>query len=549
MRCDITTSQPLKTDGPKHQSIDVAIIGGGFSGCYLLHQLRKQGFNTRIIEAASGLGGVWQWNCYPGARVDTHVPLYEYSIPEVWESWNWSEKFPTAGELVRYFEHVDKVLGLSKDVIYNTKVTQAQFDDDTNLWTISTDKGVEITARWFIPAVGFAAKRLFPDWRGLDTFKGTIYHSSFWPKDGVDVSGKRIAVVGTGSTGVQLTQELGPVAQSLTLFQRTPNLALPLNQVRLTPEGQSAEKPGYAAKFAARLDSKGGYDFNAAPINTFDHSPEEREAFYKERWDKGGFLFWTGAYQDLLTDIKANREAYEFWKRQIRPMIQDPKKREILAPEEPPHPFGTKRPALFRNFYEVCNLENVDIVDVNAKPITKVVEKGIVTSDGKLHELDILVLATGFDAITGGLKAINIRNSSGLTLTKKWSHGTFTHLGIMTADFPNMFFMYGPQGPTAFSNGPTCVEVQGDWIVDALVAHRKAGVQRMEPTKEAESEFRSLVNGMTAQTLFPLARSYYMGANVEGKTREALNWPAGIPLYREALRGSARKGFEGFILS
>ncbi|KAF4337473.1 cyclopentanone 1 2-monooxygenase [Fusarium beomiforme] len=534
-------------DNTQIRKVDVVIIGGGFSGCYLLHKLRKQNFSAVIVEAASGLGGVWQWNCYPGARVDTPVPLYEYSMEEVWRAWNWTEKLPTAGELQKYFEHVDKVLGLSKDVIYNTKVTDAIFDNATNKWMIKTDKEIEVEATWFIPAVGFAAKRSFPDWPGLDDFQGVIHHSSFWPHEGVDLRDKRVAIVGTGSTGVQIVQEIGPQAQSLVLFQRTPNLALPLNQAKLTKEEQDAEKDWYPEKYKSRLLSKGGYDFSPSELSTFDHNAEERRAFFQEKWGKGGFHFWTGAYGDLLTNLDANREAYSFWCNKVRGMIRDPSKREMLAPLKAPHPFGTKRPALFRNFYQVCDQDNVRIVDVNKNPVTKVLPSGIVTEDGINHEIDALILATGFDAITGGLKAINVLNSTGESLSEKWSNGTWTNLGLMTADFPNMFFMYGPQGPTALSNGPTCVEIQGDWIVQAVKSAREAGKQRMRATTEGQNKYRELVNEMTADTLFPMANSYYMGANIDGKPREALNFPGGIPMYKELLDKAAEKGYEGFI--
>lgn len=555
MRADISTLGSANgysngtANGSALHKVDVVIVGGGFSGCYMLHKLRQQNFSVRIVEAAPELGGVWQWNCYPGARVDTHVPLYEYSIEEVWKTWTWQEKFPTASELQRYFRHVDNVLGLSKDVIYNTKVTRAIFDDSKSTWTISTDKGSKLEANFFIPAVGFAAKRSFPNWAGLDDFKGIVHHSSFWPANGVDLAGKRVAVVGTGSTGVQIVQEIGPQAGALTLFQRTPNLALPLNQVVLTRDMQNESKPDYPAKFLERLQSRFGYDYSHEDINTFDHTPQQRRAFYQSKWDQGGFLFWVGAYQDLLTDLKANREAYDFWAEQIRGEIKDPKKRDILAPSEPPHPFGTKRPALFRNFYKVCDQDNVTIVDTNKTPVTQVVADGIITEDAKKHDIDVLILATGFDAITGGLKDIDIRNDRGETLSDKWSAGTWTNLGLMTAEFPNMYFMYGPQGPTGFSNGPTCIEIQGEWIINALTHMREKGVRRMAATPQAQEDYRAMINDLTAQTLFPLAKSYYMGANIEGKTKEALNFPSGIPKYRELLDESAAEGYKGFVLA
>ncbi|PGH15175.1 hypothetical protein AJ79_02540 [Helicocarpus griseus UAMH5409] len=529
---------------------DIVIVGAGFSGCYLLHRLRERGFRVCVIEAAAGLGGVWQWNCYPGARVDTHAPLYQYSIPEVWKTWNWSQRYPASSELLAYFEHVDKVLRLSKDVVFNTTVRQAEFDKSTKKWIISTHGGSKYTASFFIPAMGFAAKRSFPNWPGVENFKGDIHHSSFWPREGVPVGGKKVAVVGSGSTGVQLVQEMGKQVGSgnLTLFQRTPNLALPLRQLNLTPEMQDADRPNWPSKFAYRLMCDGGYDFSAHDINTFEHSPEEREKFFEDKWERGGFLFWSGAYKDQITDRKANRAAYDFWASKIRTMIDDPVKRDILAPLEPPHPFGTKRCALFADYYDVLNRDNINVVDIKRNPVEKVVENGLITADGNLHELDVIALATGFDAITGSLKAITVKGLSGQTLNEKWSSGTKTHLGLMTADFPNMFFTYGPQAPTAFANGPACIEMQADWIADVLTYLREAGIATISANPTDEEKYTQLIHDITSQTLWAEADSYYMGANVQGKVREMLNWPGGVPAYLRLLTESANNKYSGFDL-
>ncbi|KAK5203299.1 hypothetical protein LTR41_010942 [Exophiala xenobiotica] len=530
MRVDLATDNAQVMNGvhqPENRQLDV-------------------GFGVLIIEAASGLGGVWQWNIYPGARVDTHVPLYGYSIPELWKTWNWSQKYPSYTELHAYFKHVDKVLGLSKDVRYNTKVLSADFSDDTNQWTIVTQDGSKYTSSYFIPAMGFAANRHFPKWPGLDQFKGEVHHSSFWPREGLDVRGKRVAIVGTGSTGVQMVQEIGKDAKQLTLFQRTPNIALPLRQVELTEKVQERDRPNYPAKFLLRYQSLGGYDFSPAPINTFDHNAEERRAFYEDKWEKGGFLFWSGAYQDLILDLKANREAYDFWLQKIRPMIKDQRKRDLVAPLEPPHPFGAKRAALFTTYYDVLDQNNVNIVDVKTNPVDCVVENGIVTEDGELHEFDVLALATGFDAITGSLKQITVRNGKHITLNEKWSVGTKTYLGLMTRGFPNMFFTYGPQGPTAFSNGPTAIEMQGDWVVELLVRAREAGWMRIDPAREAEESYSQLIHDLTYKTLLPLADSYWMGANVEGKKKEGLNFPGGVPEYYRLITESAAFDYKGF---
>lgn len=548
MKTEIYTKQDSKAHGT--HKFDVAVIGAGFSGCYLLHKLRALGFRVCVIEAASAVGGVWQWNRYPGARVDTHVPLYQLAIPEVWKSWNWSQRYPAAPELLRYFEHLDKTLDLSKDIFFNTKVTGAEFCDQSNTWTISTESEDAIfVANYFIPAMGFAAKRVFPSWPGIERFKGDIHHSSFWPEQGIDVKDRKVAVVGTGSTGVQSIQEIGPVAKELTVFQRTPNYCLRLPQQNLTTEDQEALKAEYPAKFAYRFHSAGGYDFSPEDINTFDHTSTERRAFYEERWSNGGFLFGAGAYKDILTNPVANREAYDFWANKVRGLLDDPKKRDIMAPLEPPHPFGTKRTALFTTFYDVINQPNVSVIPIKENPIECVTETGIITKDGKHHELDVIALATGFDAVTGGLKQITVRNSEGSTLEEKWFLGTRTFLGLMANGFPNMFFVYGPQGPTALSNGPTCIEMQSDWIINYLVYARGKGVSRIEADPVHEQKFSKLLNDHTNETLFILDDSPYVGGNVEGKVREGLNWIAGVPEYARLIAKSAANGYEGFNLT
>ncbi|KAJ5463075.1 hypothetical protein N7475_008019 [Penicillium sp. IBT 31633x] len=547
MRIDISTKNESNVDGI--QQFDVVIIGAGFSGCYLLHKLRGLGFKVCVIDAAPNVGGVWQWNRYPGARVDSHVPLYELSIPEIWKSWNWSQRYPSGSEVLAYFHHLDKELDLAKDMIFETKVTTAKFCDENNTWSITTDNGANLVSTYFIPAMGFAAKRVFPNWQGIEHFKGEIHHSSFWPADGVDVRDKRVAVVGTGSTGIQIIQELGPIAKEMTVFQRTPNYCLPMHQQSLTPEMQESARADYPAKFAFRLLSAGGYDANPEDVNTFDHTAAERRSFYEDKWSKGDFSFLIRSYKDLMVDPVANREAYDFWAQKVRPMLDDPEKREILAPLEPPHPFGTRRTALFTTFYEVMDQPNVNIVPVKHNPIECLTETGIVTRDGKHHDFDVIALATGFDAVTGGLKQITVEGIDGINLNEKWSNGTSTLLGLMSAGFPNMFFVYGPQGPTALSNGPACIEIQSDWIADYLVYARDQKITRIDADPESEQNFSKLLNDHTNQTLFILDDSPYVGGNIDGKIREGLNWIAGIPEYARLIGKSAANNYEGFKLS
>lgn len=488
--------------------IDCLIIGAGFGGVYLLHHLRKMGYNCKIYEAGKDLGGIWYWNCYPGARVDSQVPVYEYSMPEVWKDWTWSEAYPDYEELRAYFKHVDKVLDIKKDVAFDACVVGANFDQSAGKWTVRTEDGRTARSRFLILAAGFAAKRHFPGWKGMDTFKGVMHHSSFWPSEGVDVKGKRVAVVGTGSSGVQITQETAKEAASVTVFQRTPNLALPMAQRALTKEQQ--EKKGYPELFSERMKNFAGFPYDFLKRNTLDDTPEQREAFYEKLWQAGGFGFWLATYQDMLFSDAANREAYNFWAKKTRARIQDARKRDLLAPLEPIHPFGTKRPSLEQDYYEQFNKPNVDIVDLRSSPIQEFVPEGLITEDGTLHEFDVIAIATGFDALTGGMMNMGLRSTSGETLSDTWKSGAWSYLGMTCHNYPNMFFLYGPHGPTAFANGPSCVEAQGDWIISAITKIDREGIKSIDPTREAEEEWKRKLKELSDKTLFHKAKSWYV---------------------------------------
>lgn len=525
--------------------LDVLIVGAGFGGVYLLHQLRKLGYKCKVYEAGTDLGGIWHWNCYPGARVDSAVPVYEYSIPEVWKDWTWSELYPGWAELRRYFDHVDKKLDIKKDVSFDTRVVQADYDQSAGKWVVKAEDGRTARATFFILATGFSAKRHFPDWKGMDSFKGVIHHSSFWPNEGVDVRGKKVGVVGTGSTGVQIAQECAPDTAELTVFQRTPNLALPMQQRKLTKEEQDKAKEGYPQFFKDRMTTFAGFAYDFLKKDTFQDDAEAREAFYEKLWENGGFEFWLATYQDMLFKMDANREAYNFWVKKTRARIHDPVKRDILAPLEPPHAFGTKRPSLEQNFYEQFNRPNVHVVDINANPIVEVKPEGVLTADGKLHELDVLAVATGFDSVTGGMKNMGLRNIHGEYLNDAWKEGTWSYLGMTCNGYPNMFFLYGAQGPTAFSNGPSCVETQGNWIIDAIQKIKSDDLKSIDPTKDSEEAWRKNVAEISNKTLFPGTNSWYMGANIPGKPREQLNYAGGLPLYEKEVRARL-KDWDGF---
>ncbi|MCJ1475801.1 hypothetical protein MMC13_004465 [Lambiella insularis] len=552
LRRDISSQHPT-TNGSSDTyatelETDVLIVGAGFGGVYLLHKLRDElGFDCKIFEAGKDLGGVWHWNCYPGARVDTSVPLYEYSFEKVWRDWTWKEKYPAWPELREYFDHVDKQLDIKKDVSFDTRVADAQFDPETSQWIVKTENGRTARCEYFIIATGFSAKRHFPDWKGLETFQGVIHHSSFWPEEGVEIKGKKMAVIGTGSTGVQLAQECAKEAAELTVFQRTPNIALPMRQRQLTKAEQDAAKKTYPEVFKKRMSTFGGFSYTFSDKKTFDDSPAARHSFFESLWQQGGFQPWLATYDDTLKDLHANRAAYDFWAQKTRPRILDPVKRDILAPLEPVHAFGTKRPSLEQDYYEQFNKPNVHVVDLRKNPIVEVQPKGIVTADGTLHEVDIIALATGFDAVTGGMKSMGLRDVRGVALSEKWKAGTWSYLGMTCNGYPNMFFLYGPQGPTAFANGPSCVECQGNWIIDVIARLRAENIKSIEATREAEEEWRRVVREEDEGTLFPITDSWYNGGNIEGKPKEQLNYAGGIPKYERECRARL-DGWKGFVI-
>lgn len=381
----------------------------------------------------------------------------------------------------------------------------------------------------------------------MEKFKGEIHHSSFWPQEGVDVTGKRVAVIGTGATGIQITQETAKTAKSVTVFQRTPNLALPMNQSKITKEQQEENKKDYPEFFKNRLNTFAGFQYDFKQKYTFEDNPETREAFYEALWNEGGFRFWLATYKDMLYDTRANDQAYAFWLKKRRECISDPRKRDLLAPETPPHAWGTKRPSLEQNFYEVIDRPENDVVDIKNTPVREVTETGITTDDGTHREFDVIALATGFDAITGSMKYMGLESVDGQPLAKKWDRVTNSYLGMTLAGFPNLFFLYGAHGPTAFSNGPSCVEVQGQWIATAIEKARTEGITRLEPTAEAEAEWYDEVQRLSRETLFHnTTSSWYMGGNIPGKAIEQLNYAGGIPKYERSCFSKLEDGWFGF---
>lgn len=398
---------------------------------------------------------------------------------------------------------------LRKDTQFNTFVQSARWDDAECLWTIHTKEGDTFKARYFLLNTGFAAKRYIPDWKGIDTFKGTLIHPSYWPREGLDLKGKRVAIIGTGSTGVQLATELTPVVGELVVLQRTPNTALPMRQVDYDAAAggeQEIPRSEYPGLFAGRPHSFSGFSFSPLGRGTFDDTPEERRAVYEALWREGDFKFWLATYRDMLVSKPANDEAYAFWRDRTRARVKDPRARDLLAPPEAPYAFGCKRISLERGFFEVFDEAHVHLVDVNETPVVEVTGAGIRTSERE-WQVDVIICATGFDSLTGGLRQIDIRGPSGESLAEHWEGGTLTYLGMAVAGLPNMFFTYGPQGPTALCNGPTCAQMQGDWIAAVMNRMRERGERKVVADVESERKWRQKILSLADATLMPGTKS------------------------------------------
>ncbi|KAM0664050.1 hypothetical protein ACQRIT_001862 [Beauveria bassiana] len=529
----------------KNLEVDALVVGAGFSGVFMLKTLRDAGLKTVIFEAGNDIGGTWRWNCYPGAGVDSEAPVYEFSWPEVYNSWNWTSNYPEYRELRRYFDHVDEVVGIKKDCSFNTVVIGAQFDIEKGKWSIETADGRTTIAKYLLVATGFAAKRYVPAWPGIEKFKGVIHHSSFWPEEGtIDVTGKRCAIVGTGASGVQMTQELGPRAGSLKVFQRTPNLCLPMRKRDITAAEQEPKKSQYGDLFKKREQTFGGFFYGLRDRNTLDDTPEEREAWYSKLWTEGGFRYWVGNYKDLFLDAEANKEAYNFWAKKTRERITDPATRDLLAPLDMPHYFGIKRPCLENTYYEQFNRDSVSLVDVNKNPIREFTETGIALEDGTHHEFDVIALATGFDIVTGAMTQLGLRNIDGVELEKEWASGASTYLGLTVRGYPNMFYLYGTQAPTLLCNGPTSTELQGRWITETILKMESSGIKYINAKAEATEAWKKHVVDLCNKSLLPTTRSTYMGGSIPDKVYEPVCFTGGTNVYAAEIN-KAKDDMEG----
>jgi cation diffusion facilitator CzcD-associated flavoprotein CzcO len=544
MRGDVTMG-----DNGQTSEFDAVVIGAGFSGLYMLHKLRDDlGLTVRVFEAGGNVGGTWYWNRYPGARCDSDSYIYCYSFDqELWQEWEWSERYPEAPEIRSYLEHVTDRFGLAADIQFNTKVTAASFDEGTDRWTITTDTGETVTAQYLISAVGSLSAVNTPKFNGTDSFRGATYHTGNWPHEGVDFTGQRVAVIGTGASAVQSIPLIAEQAADLTVFQRTANYIVPANNGPVPEEVRQARKADYEGIRERIRSSYFGFELYFEEKGALETPDEERNQALQQRWDEGGFGIWLGSYGDIFFVDEANEKVREFLHDRIREKVHDPETAELLVPKG--YPFGCKRNPLDSGYFETFNRPHVHLVDVKANPIAEITPAGVRLADGTEHEFDAIVYATGFDAMTGPLGRIDVRGRGGRLLREKWAEGPRTYLGLMSHGFPNLFTITGPQSPSVLSNMPVSIEQHVEFIGRIVGDLRERGAGLIEPTQQAEDDWVVHVAEQAAGTLFPTADTWYMGANIPGKPRVFLPCLDFVGPYRARCDEIADHDYEGFTLS
>ena len=527
---------------------DAVIVGAGVAGLYAIYRLRKLGLRVRAYETGDGVGGTWFWNRYPGCRCDVESLEYSFSFDEdLQQEWEWPERYGTQPEILKYIDHVVERFDLMRDVELNTRITAAEFDEDTLLWTLTTEAGEQVTAPICIMAAGNLSTPRRPAYPGLDAFEGKSYHTGLWPKGGVDFTGLRVGVVGTGSSGVQSIPHIAAQAAQLTVFQRTANFILPARNRPHEAETVREHKARYAERRLAAFDTPFGIAGYPPPTKkALEAASEERRAQYEAKWQEGGSISFLFSYTDLLQDIDANETAAEFVRDKIRQTVKDPVTAERLCPDN--HPIGTKRLILDTNYFETYNEPHVSLVDLRETPIETITRSGIRTTDAEF-DLDAIVFATGFDAMTGAMLAIDIRVKDGITLEEQWTGGPRTYLGLMVAGLPNLFMVTGPQSPGVKSQMILSIEMHVDWIAECLERMRRNGQRRIVATAKAQEEWVNHVREVAEATLYPQANSWYMGANIPGKPRVFMPYVGGVQTYKKACDEVVAKGYEGFVLS
>lgn len=534
---------------PGGDRLDVIIIGAGVGGLYAIHKLTNLGFAVRAFEAGGDVGGTWYWNRYPGCRCDVESLEYSFSFsPELDQEWKWPERYGNQGEILQYVQHVADRFDLRRHVTFNTRVKSAVFDGRSNRWTITTDKGESFSAPYCIMATGNLSTPRKPDIKGIDSFRGKTYHTGLWPHEGVDFTGLRVGVIGTGSSGVQSIPIIAKQAKELYVFQRTANFSLPAQNAPMDPEKERRHKAEYPERRAQAVNTPFGIAGYPPPTRSaLEVSEEERNAIYERKWQEGGSISFLYAFTDLLTNKAANDTASDFVRNKIRSIVKDPETAETLCPND--HPIGTKRLILDTNYYETYNLPHVKLVNIRKAPIEEITPTGIRIADGRTFELDAIVFATGFDAMTGAMREIDIRGSDGLSIRDKWKDGPQTYLGIMVAGFPNMFMVTGPQSPGVKSQMIFSCEQHVDWIGDCIRHMRDRQMRRIEATRQAEMAWVEHNNEVANATLYPLANSWYMGANIPGKPRIFMPYVGGVTAYKKKCDEVAANGYAGFTLS
>jgi cyclohexanone monooxygenase len=526
---------------------DAIVVGAGFAGLYMLHRLRNLGLSVRVFEAGDGVGGTWYWNRYPGARVDIESQEYCYSFSdELSDEWRWSERYAAQPELLAYLNHVTDRFDLRGDIQLSTRVESTVFDEARSRWVVRTDRGQTLSARFCIMATGVLSVPKEPDFAGAGRFNGPTYHTGRWPHEGVDFTGQSVAVIGTGSSAIQSIPQIAAQAKQVHVFQRTPNFSVPAHNGPLDPrvvEDWKANRVQYRQK--AREGGFAIYQVDPQEGLTLDASEDERRAAYEDRWDRGGFSL-LGAFSDLILDKRANDTAAEFVREKIRGIVKDPAVAEKLAPKS--FPIGAKRMCVDTGYYQTFNRDNVHLIALDEEPIEAITPAGVRTSKAE-YAVDSVVYAIGFDAMTGALGKIDIRGRGGLALKDEWAHGPRTLLGLMMAGFPNLFIVTGPGSPSVLCNMAVAIEQHVEWISDCIGWLRDRQMGAIEAGAEAQDAWVAHVNEVADTTVYPLANSWYLGANVPGKPRVFMPYIGGFPAYQQVCAEVAAKGYEGFRLT
>lgn len=538
---------PLNADSQTEPEVlDAVIVGAGFSGLYMLIRMRELGLQCTVIEKGDDVGGTWYWNRYPGARCDIDSVDYCYSFsPKVLEEWRWSERFATQPEILRYLEFVADTFDLRRDIRFSTTATATEFDEVSGTWLVRTADGQQIRARYLVMAVGNLSEPKRPDIVGVERFAGDAIHTARWPKEGVDFTGRRVGVIGTGSTGIQAIPLIAQQAEHLYVFQRTPNYSMPARNAPLEPKYIDEVLATFDERREKSRQSDAGTPFPPAATATFEVSDEEREAMFEDGWRRGGINSLSYAFTDFFTDERANKAAQDFARSKIREVVQDPQTAEGLIPT---HHIGTKRTCVDTNYFATYNRDNVTLVDLRVDPIEEITARGARTSSREI-ELDCLVYAVGFDAMTGAMTSMDIVGRGGTTLREAWADGPTTYLGLMVAGFPNLFLVTGPGSPGVLSNMVVSIEQHVEWIAGALAYLKSSDMGIIEALHDAQDEWVAHVNDLADTTLYPQASSWYVGANIPGKPRVFMPYVNGCGNYRRECDAVVREGYRGFAVT